>query len=246
MTKAISMICMVPAIILVALPVNAEMKSTTDTASADQWTDSFDLDNCHFSDVGRNEYFILEPNYRLTLKGMEDNDSVTLVISVLNETQIIDGISTRVVEERETASGELVEVSRNYFAFCSTYASVFYFGEDVDIYQDGKIIGHQGSWRAGENGFRPGLMMPGLVTIGSSYYQEIAPGAAMDRARLVVTDMTLDTPAGRFENCLMTEETSALEPESRECKIYAPGVGLIKDGDLLLSTIEKNQDTEEK
>ncbi len=246
MTKGVSIICMVLAIILVALPVNAEMKSKSETASADQWTDSFDLDNCRFSDTGRNEYFILEPGYRLTLKGVEDNDSVTLVISVLNETQAIDGVSTRIVEERETANGELVEVSRNYFAFCSTYASVFYFGEDVDIYEDGTITGHQGSWRAGENGFRPGLMMPGLVTIGSSYYQEIAPDVAMDRARIVDTDMTLDTPGGRFEKCLMTEETSALEPESGEYKIYAPGVGLIKDGDLLLSTIEKNQDTEEK
>jgi hypothetical protein len=29
-----------------------------------------------------------------------------------------------------------------------------------------------GSWRAGESGFRAGLMMPGLPMVGASYYQE--------------------------------------------------------------------------
>jgi hypothetical protein len=203
----------------------------------DVWTDTFDLSHCDFSDTGRNTYFILEPGYQLTLEGIEDGDSVVLLVTVLDETQDVDGIVTRVVEEREFHNGEIIEVSRNFFAFCRTYASVFYFGEDVDIYEAGKPVGHEGSWRAGQDGFRPGLMMPGLVLKGASYYQEIAPGTAIDRARIVSTDTTFQTPVGSFGHCLITEETSALEPGAREYKVYAPDVGLIKDGGLQLTKL---------
>ncbi len=75
--------------------------------------------------------------------------------------------------------------------------------------------------------------MPGMVLLGARYYQEIAPGVAMDRAEIVSTDESMATPAGTFESCLKTEETTPLEPEEKEYKYYAPGVGLIKDEDLL-------------
>lgn len=229
-------LCTIFALLFLALCLNTNLpaKSKSRGGATGKWTDTFDLARCDFSSTGENEYFILQPGYRLILKGVEDDDSVTLVITVLDETEEIDGVETRVVEERESAGGNLVEVSRNFFAFCKTYGSVFYFGEDVDIYENGKIAGHGGSWRAGTDDFKPGLMMPGTALIGASYYQEIAPGVAMDRARIVSIDTTLDTPAGHFGNCLMTEETSALEPDTREYKIYAPGIGLIQDGSLLL------------
>jgi hypothetical protein len=40
-------------------------------------------------------------------------------------------------------------------------------------------------------------------------------------------------PAGTFEKCLKTEESTPLEP-GREFKLYAPGVGLVADGSLVL------------
>jgi hypothetical protein len=229
---------LITAAILIALITmtftSAFADSETRNVQTPQWTDSFPLESCNFSDTGRNDYFILQPGYRLVLKGNEDNDSVTLVITVLDETQEIDGVLSRVVEERESANGELIEVSRNFFAFCRTYGSIFYFGEDVDIYEDGQVVSHGGAWRAGENGFRPGLMMPGLILAGATYYQEIAPKVAMDRARIVNTDTTIQTPWRVFEHCLVIEETSDLEPGSKEYKYYAPGVGLIRDGALWL------------
>ena len=65
------------------------------------------------------------------------------------------------VEERETKDGKLVEVSRNYFAISKRTNSVYYFGEDVDEYKDGKVARHGGSWLAGTGGARFGLLMPG-------------------------------------------------------------------------------------
>jgi hypothetical protein len=168
------------------------------------------------------------------LEGEDDGEQVRLVITVLNETKVVDGVETRVVEERESQDGKLVEVSRNYFAICTRTNSVFYFGEDVDLYRNGRIVGHDGSWQAGVDDARPGIIMPGTVLLGARYYQEIAPEVALDRAEIESLTGTLRTPAGEFTNVLETEETTPLEPDAEEFKFYAPGIGLIKDGPLEL------------
>jgi hypothetical protein len=195
--------------------------------------ESFGLDSCDFSTEGRNQYFILEPGYQLTLEGKEDKKMTRLVITVLNETKKIGDVETRVVEENESVNGQTIEISRNYFAFCEQTKSIFYFGEEVDVYKNGKIINHEGAWIAeGKN--KPGLMMPGRPTVGEKYYQEIAPGVAMDRAEIISTTQHVKTKAGSWDNCLKIEETTPLSPKEKEFKINAPGIGLIRDGDLTL------------
>jgi hypothetical protein len=199
------------------------------------WLQSFAVKLADLSTVGENTYFILKPGYALTLEGKEDGKPVRLVVTVLNETKTIGGVETRVVEERETQAGALVEVSRNYFAIEKGTNNVYYLGEEVDVYRAGKIIGHEGAWLHGSKGAKFGLMMPGSPAVGLRFYQELAPGVAMDRAQIVSLSERLRTPAGTFEKCLKTEETTPLEPGAREFKLYAPGVGLIKDGTLELT-----------
>ena len=80
--------------------------------------------------------------------------------------------------------------------------------------------------------------MPGTILLGARYYQEIAP-KAMDRAEIIADDITLKTPAGTFENCILTEETSGLDPNEKCYKTYAPGIGLIQDEDMLLTEYKK-------
>ena len=104
----------------------------------------------------------------------------------------------------------------------------------MDDYKDGEIVGHGGAWESGKDGAKAGLMMPGLVILGSAYYQEVAPDVAMDRAVHISTDETLKTPSGTFENCLKVEESNPLEGDVKEYKYYAPGVGIIKDEQALL------------
>lgn len=197
------------------------------------FTDSFMTDSCTFSTTGHNIYFILEPGWQLVLEGVEDEDTARLVITVLNETKMIGGVETRVVEENESVSGKTVEISRNFFAFCKQTGSVFYFGEEVDMYYQGKITGHSGAWIA-EGNNKAGIIMPGIFLLGSRYYQESAPGIAMDRAEIISINETYETPAGTFTNCLKTEETSGLNPKEKEFKHYAPGIGLIQDEYLYL------------
>jgi hypothetical protein len=138
------------------------------------------------------------------------------------------------VVEKETEGSNLIEVSRNYFAMCQPTNNAIYFGEDVDMYEDGKVVSHEGAWLAGQNGSKAEMIMPGKAEVGLKYYQEIAPGVAEDRAEIVSINDTLDTPAGTFSQVLKTEETNPLKPEEKEFKFYAPGIGLIQDEDLKL------------
>jgi hypothetical protein len=213
------------------------------TASAQQqarpWTETFAPNLADLSPTGENGYFILKPGYALTLEGRENGTAVRLVVTVLKETKNVGGVETRVVEERETHAGALAEVSRNYFAIDKVTGDVYYFGEDVDTYRKGKIVNHEGAWHHGSNGAKFGLMMPGAPAVGMRFYQELAPGTAMDRAEIVSVSERLTTAAGRFEKCVKTDETTPLEPGAREQKVYAPGVGLVKDGTLTLTGISR-------
>lgn len=212
------------------LAVGGFVAATAQAPAKKGWIDAFGVDKKDFVSVGANDYFRLEPGYVLTL----EKGKVRLVITVLDETKTVDGVETRIVEERESKNGQLVEVSRNYFAFHTADRGVYYFGEEVDIYKDGKIVRHEGAWESGKNGARFGLMVPGRPEVGARFYQEIAPGVAMDRARIVSVNASIRTPAGEFKGCLEFVETTPLEPLARDTKIYAPGIGLVKDGSLLL------------
>jgi hypothetical protein len=194
------------------------------------WQETFDTSKCTMVTSGRSPYFVLEPGFQLALEGGDTK----LQITVLPETKMVAGVNTRVVEEREWKNGQLYEVSRNYFAMCEQTKDVYYYGEDVDYYEGGKVTKHDGAWLAGVNGNRPGLIMPGAPKVGMKYYQEIAPGVAMDRAEIVSVSETCKTPAGTFTGCLKVKEGSALEFWASEYKYHAPGIGLIRDEDLVL------------
>jgi hypothetical protein len=219
--------------ILIAAP--AVMLAAQAARKAD-FRNTFSVDKAKLSNTGQGAYFILEPGYRMHLQSGKD----TLIVSVLEETKLVDGVTTRVVEERETEGGQLAEVSRNYLAIDNATGDVYYFGEDVDEYKNGKVTGHEGAWLSGVNGAKFGLLVPGAPKVGDRYYQESAPKVAMDRAEVVAINEEIKVPAGAFKNCLHTKESSALE-SGAEDKFYAPGIGLIKDADFVLVKIEKGK-----
>lgn len=201
--------------------------------AAQPWTQTFPVDTKELVTEGESPYFVLKPGAQATFEGKEDGKAAKLVITVLPETVTVGGVATRVVEEREWQGGQLVEVSRNFFAMHPKTGDTYYFGEDVDTYKNGRVVSHEGAWRHGSNNAHFGLMMPGAPTVGMRFYQELAPRVAMDRAEIVGMNETLATPAGTFTKCLKIRESTPLEPGS-EYKIYAPGVGLVQDSTLKL------------
>jgi hypothetical protein len=212
-------------------PPAASPPSTAPAAApAREWIDEFDLAKRTLGPTGRNDFFILEPGFQLILADDEDQVAIT----VLDETKMVNGVEVRVVEEKEWEKGKLVEVSRNFFAIDRATSDLFYFGEEVDDYENGRITGHGGAWAAGESGARAGLILPGTPSLGFRHYQEIAPGVALDRAEIVAMDATLECPAGEFKNCVKVVETTELEPGSSSTKLYARGVGLVFDDGMVL------------
>ncbi|MCP3981612.1 MAG: hypothetical protein GY716_20120 [bacterium] len=218
------------------------------------FTADFDLEDCDFSSREGNDYFSLEPGYQVVLEGEEDGETITQQITVLAETRWVVfetwrgstlAVETRVVEEREWEDGELVEVSRNFFALCEDTEDVFYFGENVDDYEDGEIVDHEGAWVAGEGGALPGLMMPGRFLIGSRYFQEYAPGIALDRGENVAMGVTVDVPLGTFHGCVEVLDSSAMSSDSGDLKVYCPGVGIVADEELELVAINSAFDDDE-
>ncbi len=194
------------------------------------WQDEFAISSCNMATTGRNPYFVLEPGFQLVLEGGDTK----LQITVLSETKMVDGVNTRVVEEKEWKDGKLHEIARNYFAICPQTKDVFYFGEDVEFYENGKVVKREGSWLAGTNGNKAGLIMPGTPKLNMKYYQELAPGVAMDRAEIESLTETCKTPAGTFSGCMKVKETSGIELLAKEYKYHAPGIGLVRDEDVRL------------
>jgi hypothetical protein len=204
------------------------------------WRRAFDVEKGNLANVGRSPFFVLVPGFQIHLA----DDDEMVVITVMDETEVVDGVETRVVEEREMKGEEVVEVSRNFFAIDKPTGDVYYFGEDVNDYADGKVVGHGGAWRSGLAGAKFGLIMPGKPRVNDKYYQEIAPRKAMDRAEVVELDAELETPFKTFTKVLRTRETTPLNPLEVSEKWYAEGIGMIGDEDLrLVKVVDPGSET---
>lgn len=209
---------------------------------------NLDIDVCDpvtggpFSLDGANEFFPLDVGNMSVLEGVELDDQgeevqVRIESVVLDETEMVAGVETRVVEESSFEDDEIVEVARDYYAVLPD-STVCYFGEDVDNYEDGMVVNHDGSWRAGENGNKPGIIMPGDPQVGQVYMQENAPGIGQDQAEHIALGEEFDVPYGVFDNTLSVEDCNPLEDGMLDTKIYASGIGTIIDETAELTSFE--------
>jgi uncharacterized membrane protein YkoI len=199
-----------------------------------KFTDTFGEDEKDFATTGSNTYFVLEPGWFVELEKTEGGKKVTIIQTVLEDTKKIAGVECRAVEDRELVDGQLKEITRDYYAISKKTGNVYYFGEDVDVYKDGKVASHDGAWLAGEKGNRYGLFMAATPLLGARYYQEIAPGVALDRGEVVSVTDKFECPAGKFENVLVVVETSEIEKGEHERNYYAKGIGCIGDDEAKL------------
>ena len=230
----------------------------------DEYTSKIPLKSCRgFRAWGKNPYFILMPGYILVLEGEEDGEEIRaeVIVSKKRKRIYVPGlgrIKTSVVLEKEWVGGDLVEVSWNYFAICNRTNAVYYFGEKVDVCDDGlepdsrwnsyscngEEPEHPGQWIVGENGAMPGIIMPGTFLLGAKYCQEQAPSddpeeAAVDRGFNEAQHDYWEVDAGTFKNCVEVRDTNPAEgicdPEDGDLKIYCRGIGLVQDEELELT-----------
>jgi hypothetical protein len=189
-------------------------------------------ENGPFSTEIDNAYHPLPVGLQLVLEGEDEGETVRVEIDVLDETEDVAGVTTRVVTETEYEDGELIEISRNFFVQAAD-GTVCYYGEDVDDYEDGEVVGHDGAWRAGEGDAVPGILMPGAPEANTQFYQEQAPGIAEDMSAITEVGVSITVPAGTFDDAVHAVDWNPLEgdtfEEDGEDKYYASGIGLVVD-----------------
>jgi hypothetical protein len=181
-----------------------------------------------------NPYFPISRFRSMTLRGTERNrrtgrrttERVELRPSTRRVT--INGIRTTAVNVREYENRKLVERTIDYYAQ-DRRGNVWYFGERVDDIENGRVVGHEGQWRAGRNGARAGLFMPARPRVGDSFQQERAPGVAEDTSTVRALGVRVRTPLRRFSNCMRTSDFGPLD-RTRETKYYCRGFGLVSEG----------------
>jgi hypothetical protein len=189
------------------------------------WSPS--INPADFSGVAEdNQYFPLPPGRTLLYRGSSKDGTETLEFEVTNRTKTIMGVTTTVVVERHGLNGQTVEISENWFAQHRN-GDVWYFGEFSQNYENGAPINSDGSWEAGVGGALPGIIMKANPQLGDIYFQEFSPGVAEDMAQVMSTSGSSTVSLGSYSGVLQTKEWTALEPNSRERKYYAPGIGLI-------------------
>ncbi len=148
-------------------------------------------------------------------------------VTVTDRTKLIaNGVVARVVHDESRERGAPVEVTDDYYAQ-DAKGTVWYMGEATTAYENGKPASTEGSWEAGVNGAKPGVIMPAHPKVGMRYRQEFFKGHAEDRAKIVSLNEQVRVPLRRYRRTLMTLETNPLEPDTLEVKFYALGVGVV-------------------
>lgn len=150
-----------------------------------------------------------------------------VVVRVTDKTKkIANGITARVIRDTVTEKGVPVEVTDDWFAQ-DDRGNIWYLGEYVTNYRDGKVVDHAGSFEAGVDGAQPGIAMPADPKPGLAYRQEYYAGEAEDKGAVVtVGEERVEVPYGHFaKDVLMTRDLVPTEPKVEELKFYARGVG---------------------
>jgi hypothetical protein len=120
--------------------------------------------------------------------------------------------------------------------------NVWYLGENSKDCSGGRCVQNAGSWQAGVNGARAGLIMLANPHTGDHYRQEYFAGFAEDEASVVGVGINVmltrpDAYQPRlFRNCIKTREFTRLEPGANAYKFYCPNVGIVMEDEKGLHT----------
>lgn len=186
------------------------------------WT----IDPKDFVSTIDNPYFPLIPGTTLVYEGRSDDERQLVTIEVTRQTKEILGVTCVVVKDTVEVAGEVAEFTFDWYAQ-DVDGNVWYMGEDTKEYEHGKVTTTEGSWEAGVDGALPGVIMAADPTVGLAYTQEHLAGEAEDKARVIRVGDSVTVPFGSFDDVLVTEEWTPLEPKFLENKYYAPGVGVV-------------------
>jgi hypothetical protein len=177
-----------------------------------------------------NPYFPLVPGTTFIYEGHTAEGFEHDEFAVTHHSRVILGVRCVEVHDTVTLDGELSEDTLDWFAQ-DKEGNVWYFGENTHELEDGLITTIEGTFMAGVEGDKPGIVMKAHPAMGDFYRQEFSLNNAEDFAETVSLTTSVRVPAGSFPNCLKSKETTPLETDLLEYKFYAPGVGNVLEVD---------------
>jgi hypothetical protein len=181
-----------------------------------------------------NRWNPLVPGTQFTLNGVADRGGGLLphevITTVTDLTKVVNGVRAVVILEKDVNEGELQEAELNFQAQDSA-GNMWNLGEYPEEYENGKFHAAPDVWIAGLAEAAPGNSMIGNPQLGTpEYLQGWAPEIEfLDCAKVSEMQQRTCVPAGCYENVMITDERSPLEPESGyQRKYYAPEVGNVQ------------------
>jgi hypothetical protein len=171
-----------------------------------------------------NPFLPLIPGSRWRYESSDGAERVEVI--VLEEKRNILGITATVVRDTVSEDGQVIEDTFDWYAQDQA-GNVWYLGEDSREYEDGEVVSTAGSWEAGVDGAKPGIIMQASPQPNVAYRQEYYPGEAEDLAEVLQLDGKAMVPFGSYENLVVIQEWNPLEPGVIENKYYARGVGVV-------------------
>ncbi len=178
-----------------------------------------------------NRYYPLTEHDRCVLRGKEDGARVKVVRTPLDRTKAFringDTVRAAVIEDREFEDGEIAERTLDYFAQ-DDRGTVWYLGEDVDKYENGKVVGHGGAWLYGSDTNKMGVGMPAHPQVGSRWRHEDVPDGPFESDK-VVAILDKATVRGKTYHDVVKVREHTKPDDEVEFKLYAPGVGNIQE-----------------
>ena len=187
------------------------------------------IDPADFSPDVTNPWFPLTPGRTLVYTGTKDGQKALNLVATTSRTKKIDGVTTRVVEDRLYLSNVLEERTSDYYAQ-DRCGNVWYFGEDTaELDRHGNIVDTEGTWHAGVDDAQPGVFMQAHPQLGRRFRKEWYEGHAEDVFKVIDRSAAIAVPAGSFRHALRTAERTALEPEVLDNKYYVRGIGEVAE-----------------
>ena len=195
--------------------------------------------------ISPNPFFPLVAGYQwIYAKTFFDEDgqevTETIHVRVTDKTKLIEGVTCLVVKDVAEEEGEVIEATDDWYAQ-DLNGNVWYCGEIAQNFEtfpeddpaEPELVNIEGSWKAGRDYAKPGILMFGNPEVGTVYRQEMSLGDAEDAAEIMDLAGSASVPAAECAgDCLVSQEYSPIDPGVYEYKYYAPGVGQILAVDM--------------
>src|SRR3954452_19366216 len=117
-------------------------------------------DPAHFTTRIDNPYWPMKPGSRWVYRETDTHGvGQRIVVRVTHMTKkVASGVVGRVVRDTASEKGKVVEDTFDYYAQ-DDRGNVWYLGEDTTEYENGRPVSKKGSWEAGVDGAKAGIMM---------------------------------------------------------------------------------------